>query len=114
MARDHIAVGIENNTLKGDVRVIVTINNGLFVTDSVYCAFYGVPAGYTPPHPVTEYMSFSNKLTFQGNINSLFCELDVDTSDDRLTGTITVQPALRVSVFIRSTGGSFELPAGQT
>ena len=116
MARDRITVGIENNTKKQEVQVTVTIDHALFVTDTALCVFYGLPPSYTPPHPVTEYMSFSNKLIFEGNINSLYCELDVDANDNRVYGTITVQPALPVSVYISSIGGhgSFELPAGQT
>jgi len=114
MTRDVIVVAIENNTKKEDVQVIITIDNGLFVTDSSLCTFYGLPPGYHPPHPVTEYMTFSNKLIFQGNINGLYCDLHVSGNDNRLTGKITVQPALPVSVFISSGEGRFELPAGQT
>ncbi len=116
MARDIMTVGIESNTKKEDVQVIVTIENGLLVTDSATCVFYGLPPGYLPPHPVTEYSSFSNRLSFQGNINSLYCEIYVYNNDNRVYGTITVQPALPVSVFIHSVAGqgNFELPAGQT
>lgn len=116
MARDLIYVNVESNNRKDDILIDVTIDNALFVTDDAQCIFFGVPAGYPPPHPVTEFTCMSNRLVFGGNINSLYCALYVYNNDNRLTGTITVKPALPVSVFISSYAGqgNFQLHPGQT
>jgi hypothetical protein len=46
----------------------------------------------------------------------VYSELHVQSNDNVLMGTIQVQPALPVIVYIGSYGGrgSFDLPAGQT
>jgi hypothetical protein len=116
MIRDYFVVNSESNTIKDGIEITITINNGKFATNSNVCVFFGLPPGYLPPHPVTDCTTVTNKLGFTGNINSLYCETDVESNDDRLYGTITVKPALFVSVYISSSGGGgrFELPAGQT
>jgi hypothetical protein len=117
MIRDVISAGCEQNTNKDGIEITVTIDNGAFIIDPYSTVvFFGLPPGYAPPHPVTSSDISSNSLRFQGNVNSVYSEVRVQSNDNMLIGRITVKPALPVNVYVGSYGGkgSFDLPAGTT
>ena len=117
MIQDLFFVGSADNTNKNGIQITITTDNGTFVIDdSTVGVFYKLPPGYSGNYPTTEYQISPNKLNFQGNINSVYSELHVQSNDNMLVGTIQVQPSLPVIVYIGSYGGggSFDLPAGST
>jgi len=117
MVQDLFYVGCSGSTNKDGIEITITTDNGTFVVDpSCVGVFYGLPPGYAGNYPKTQYIVASNQLDFQGNINSVYSEMWVQSNDNSLTGTIAVKPALNVIVYIGSYGGAgrFDLPAGST
>jgi hypothetical protein len=117
MIQDLFYVGCENSNNPNGIKITITTDNGTFVIDdSTVGVFYKLPPGYSGNYPTTEYQISPKKLNFQGNINSVYSELHVQSNENMLVGTVQVQPALPVIVYIGSYGGrgSFDLPAGTT
>jgi len=117
MPQDLFYVSCNGSTNKAGIEITVTTNNGTFVIDQYTVGvFYGLPPGFTGNYPTTQYQISQTVLDFQGNINSVYSELHVQSNDNALTGTIQAKPALPVPVSIGSYGGqgSFTLPAGTT
>ena len=115
MVQDLFYVGCGGSTNKDWIDITISTENGTFVvTSSCVGVFYGLPPGYQGNYPLTQYTVESNQLDFQGNINSVYSELWVQSNDTALIGTISANPALNVEVSIGSYGGngSFILPAG--
>jgi hypothetical protein len=117
MTQDLFFVGCDGSTEKDGIEITVTIDNGTFVIDDdAVGVFYGLPPGYTGNYPRTQYTLAPNQLDFQGNINSVYSELHVQSNDSVLVGTLAANPALPVAVNIGTYGGhgKFSLPAGST
>jgi hypothetical protein len=117
MVQDLFFVGNEDNTNKDGIQITITTDNGTFVlTPSGVGVFYGLPPGYSGNYPTTQYTVAKNQLTFQGNIKNVYSEFWLQSSDNALVGTITVNPTLPGIVSIGSYGGQgrFDLPAGKT
>lgn len=115
MPKDLFYVSCNGSTNKAGIEITVTTTNGEFVVDQYTVGvFYGLPPGFTGNYPVTQYKISQTVLDFQGNINSVYSELRVQSTDNALIGTIQANPALPVPVSIGSYGGkgSFTLPAG--
>jgi hypothetical protein len=117
MTQDLFFVGCDGSTNKEGIEITITIDNGTFVIDDATVGvFYGLPPGYTGDYPRTQYTVAPNQLDFQGNINSVYSELHVQSTDQVLMGTITAEPALPVAVNIGTYGGNgkFSLAPGNT
>ncbi|MGH9823115.1 MAG: hypothetical protein ACREDR_07690, partial [Blastocatellia bacterium] len=78
MAQDVFWIGCENSPVTGQgIEITVTINNGSFSSNYQSMVFYGVAPSWTGNYPAQFYSTGAAKLNFSGNINSLYCELEV-------------------------------------
>jgi hypothetical protein len=119
MITDMIWLSCNGSTNPAGVTITVTVDNGTFViggsslgggADNV---FWGVAPGFEGNYPLTSVQTADTQVQYGGNINNVYGEVYVQSSENFLTGTLAADPPLPVEVTIGSSGsgGSASLSA---